>query len=116
MFKQNVPISNKSIEGNSKARELAEVIEKCKDQASKIVALKHELGLVVNYISSVNLVNALDENEAAFSLYGLLIHEQGLENIARTIDAKLEDLETIACTLFDIDDDEITESLQMEQG
>lgn len=82
-----------------------EQVETCKDQASKIVDLKHEISLIISFISSVNLVNALDKKEAVYAMYGLLVREGGLKNISRTLEAKLGDLEEMACTLFDIDED-----------
>lgn len=91
------------------------LIETCKDQGSKIVDLKHEIDLIINFIDTVNLVNVLDKKEAAYSIHQLLISDGGLKNISRTLKAKLGDLEEMACTLFDIDDDEIVEPLQIEE-
>ncbi|WP_375180563.1 hypothetical protein [Enterococcus rotai] len=81
-------------------------IDKCIDQASKIITLKHELGLINNYIDSVNFASVLDKKESAFSVHRLLIGDGGLENIGRTIECVLDNLEDIANTLFNIDESE----------
>lgn len=81
-------------------------VETCKDQGSKIVDLKHEIDLIVNFVDTVNLVSVTKRNdEALYTLHKILICDGGLENISRTLKAKLDDLEEMACTLFDIDED-----------
>jgi hypothetical protein len=80
--------------------------EKCADQASKIVALKHELGLIGNYIDIVSFVSVLDKNEAAGAIHGMLIGEGALDNMSRTIEIVLDNLEDIANTLFNISESE----------
>lgn len=109
-------LADKKLEDYNVEQSREKLIETCKDQGSKIVDMKHEIDLIVNLIDTVNLVNVLDKNESAYSIHRLLICDGGLENISRTLKAKLDDLEEIACTLFDIDDDEIVEPLQMEEG
>lgn len=81
-------------------------INTCIDQASKIVDVKHELGLIQNLINIVSLVSVLDRREAAGAIYSILIGEKALDNVSRTLDVVLNNLEDIATTLSDIDGSE----------
>lgn len=78
----------------------------CIDQASKIVDIKHELGLIQKLINTVSLVSVLDRREAAGAIYSILIGEKALDNVSRTLDVVLNNLEDIATTLSDIDGSE----------
>lgn len=78
--------------------------DKCTDQASKIVDIKRELGLIKNLVNTVHLVSILDKKEPAFSIHSLLIGDGGLENIRQTIESVLDSLEEVANNLFGIDE------------
>lgn len=81
----------------------------CIGQASKIVDIKHELRLIQNLIDTVGLVSVLDKKEAAGAIYRILIGDEALGNMSRTIDTVLDNLEAVAVTLFDINESEVAE-------
>ena len=52
------------------------LIETCMDQGSKIVDLKHEINLIVNFVDTVNLVSVTKRNdESLYTLHKLLMDD-----------------------------------------